>query len=76
MNLFLVNARWKFRFHCRECGKMKWSDAKTHVDLDGPAFDAYVCGECIDDQHLATAPAGPPPVDLRTQLAPWEETDD
>jgi hypothetical protein len=34
MNLRPVNAGWKFRFHCRECGKMKWSDTKTHVDLD------------------------------------------
>lgn len=46
----------QFRFACRECGKVKVADERTHADLDAPSFSAYVCGECVRVPH--TGPFG------------------
>jgi predicted SprT family Zn-dependent metalloprotease len=41
----------QWRFACRGCGKLKVADSYTRADMDGPAFNAYYCGECVTDMH-------------------------
>ncbi len=54
MNLQPINPSpsWQhgnqFRFACRECGKVKVADERTHADLNASPFSAYVCGDCLN----------------------------
>lgn len=62
MRLIPIPDGTEYTFVCYRCGKRttNYRDVDARADLDGPAFRAYYCGECVRQMEGARGEAPKP----------------